>query len=225
MADSPHTHSHAHSHADGCGCQHDHDHAHSHDHAFLSLTQRWMLTVLIVVALCVFLRPFIISQMLVRVTSYAASNFYEDAIRLCDKVIAIDRKNVQAWTSLGYVYMDLSQTDRAIAAFDKVLFLKPDDKAVASFELGRAYYAKGDYSRAITYFERVRTAGPKAAALLDADILKYRHGTRGFSSVNSMQTLLGLLAESYKKTGDTAKAAAVQAEYEAFKTKHSKVLF
>jgi len=59
--------------------------------------------------------------------------------------------------------------------------IDPKDKGAASFELGQAYYAKGDYSKAIEYFERVRSAGPRAGVLLEADILKYRHGALDFA--------------------------------------------
>ena len=75
------------------------------------------------------------------------------------------------------------------------------------------------------YFERVRYAGPRFGALLDADILKYRHGTLGFRSLNSMKTLLGALLECYKKTGNASQAAVIQKEYDFYKNKHSKVLF
>ena len=61
------------------------------------------------------LRSFIVGQMLVRVTSYSANSSYSDAIRICKKIITIDGDNMQAWTSLGYAYMDLSQVDMAIA--------------------------------------------------------------------------------------------------------------
>ncbi len=213
---------HTHSHSKGC-CDHDHEHA--HEHHSMSLDRRWLLSILIVVVLLILLRPFIVGQMLVRVTSYSTSSSYNDAVRICKKIIAIDHDNRQAWTSLGYAYMDLNQVDRAIQAFEQVLFLNPEDKGAASFELGQAYYSKGDYARAIEYFERVRSAGPRAAALLDADILKYRHGTLGFRSLNSMQTLLSLLLESYKHTGNTAQVAIIQKEYDFYKNKHSGVLF
>jgi len=163
--------------------------------------------------------------MLVRVTSYSTSASYNDAIRICKKIIAIDKNNKQAWTSLGYAYMDLSQVDMAIPVFEKVLLINPEDTGAASFELAQAYYLKGNFSKAIEYFERVRTAGPRAAALLEADILKYRHGTLGFRSLNSMQTLLGALLECYKQTGNTAQAAVIQKEYDYYKNKHSKILF
>ena len=166
-----------------------------------------------------------VGQMLVRVTSYSTSSSSNDAIRICKKIILIDKDNIKAWTSLGYSYMDLSQSDRAIPAFEKVLSLNPQDKGAASFELGQAYYGKGDYTRAIEYLERPRSAGPRSGALLDADILKYRHGTQGFRSLNSMQTLLGLLLECYKQTGNTAKAAEIQKEYDFLKNKHSRILF
>jgi tetratricopeptide (TPR) repeat protein len=201
-----------------------HDHGHDHEPS-LALGARWGLSVLIIAVSLVFLRPFIVNQMLVRVTSYSANSSYSDAIRLCKKIITIDKDNIRAWTSLGYAYMDMSEADEAIAVFKNVFVLNPDNRGAASFELGQAYFAKGDFAKAIEYLERVRSVGPRAAALLDADILKYRHGTLGFRSLNSMQTLLQFLAESYKKTGNIAKAAEIQKEYEYYRNKHNKVLF
>jgi tetratricopeptide (TPR) repeat protein len=210
-------------HKDGSAC--DHDHGHEHSHHSLSLAQRWLLSVLFVGVLLSLLRPFIVSQMLVRVTSYSANSSYHDAVRICKKIIALDKDNKQAWTALGYAYIDMSQVDMAIPVFEKVLSINPDDKGAASFELGQAYYAKGDFAKAIEYFERIRSAGPRASALLEADILKYRHGTLGFRSLNSMQSLLGMLLECYQKTGNTLKADEVQKEYDYYKNKHSKILF
>ena len=164
-------------------------------------------------------------QMLVRVTSYSTNASYHDAVRICKKIIAIDGGNKQAWTSLGYAYMDLSQVDLAIPAFEKVLSLDPEDKGAAAFELGQAYYLKGDFTKAIEDFERVRSVGPRAATLLDADVLKYRHGTLGFRSLNSMLTLLGTLLDCYRKTGNITKAAEIQKQYDFYKAKHSRILF
>ena len=206
-------------------CDHDHGHEHIHDQNSLGLFQRWLLSILIVGGLLILLRPFVVGQMLVRVTSYSASSSYNDAVRICKKIISIDKDNKQAWTSLGYAYMDLSEADMAIAAFEKVLVLDPQDKGAASFELGQAYFSKGDFAKAIEYFERVRSAGPRAGALLEADVLKYRHGTLGFRNLNSMQTLLGNLLECYKQIGDTAQTAVIQKEYDLYKNKHSKILF
>jgi len=217
------THAHSHPHADGCGCDHPHDHEHSH--ASSSLGARWALSILIVAVLLILLRPFIVGQMLVRVASYSANSSFRDAVRICRKIITIDSNNVRAWTSLGYAYMDLSRIDLAIPAFENAVSLNPADKGAASFELGQAYYARGDFRRAIEYFERVRGAGHRAAVLLEADILKYRHGTLGFRSLNSMQALLGALVECYKRTGDLVKAAEVQKEFDYYKSKHSRVIF
>ena len=217
------THSHTHSHDKGGCCGHDHEDI--HDHNPLKLSHRWILSVLIVGILLITLRSFIVGQMLVRVTSYSANASYADAIRICKKIIAIDGKNKLAWTSLGYAYMDMSQTDEAIAVFEKVLSLYPDDKGAASFELGQAYYSKGDYVKAIGYFERIRSAGVHASVMLEADILKYRHGTLGFKNLNSMQTLLKDLVVSYQKTGNMLMASGVRKEYDSYKNKHSRVLF
>lgn len=223
MKHSEHTHAHVSSDPKAHDCSCDHDHGHKHDP--LPLARRWLLSILIVGVLLIVLRSFIVGQLLVRVTSYSANSAYSDAIRICKKIIIIDKDNIQAWTSLGYAYMDLSQVDRAIPVFEKVLLLNPDDKGAASYELGQAYYLKGDFSKAIEYFERVRSAGPRAAALLEADILKYRHGTLGFRSLNSMQTLLGTLLDCYKQTGNTAKVVEIGKEYDFYKSKHSRILF
>ena len=186
---------------------------------------RWLLSVLMVGSILFFLRPFLIGQMLVRITSYCAYSYYHDAVRICKRIIAIDKDNKQAWTALGFSYMDSSQVDMAIAAFEKVLLLNPQDKGAASFELGQAYFGKKDFTKAIGYFQRVRSAGPRAGALLDADILKYRHGILGFQSVHSMKNLLGMLLECYQQTGDATRAAHIQKEYDLYKNKHERILF
>ncbi|MBF0570288.1 MAG: tetratricopeptide repeat protein [Candidatus Omnitrophica bacterium] len=227
MSHSEHTHAYAQANSKECTCDHGHDHGGGHSYGYhpLRFLGRWLLTVLIVGAMLILLRPFVVQQMFVRVVAYSANSSYSDVIRLCKKIIVIDKDNKQAWASLGYAYMDLSREDMAIPVFKKVLLLDPDDKQVASFELGQAYYSKGDFVRAIGYFERVRSAGSRASALLEADILKYRHGTLGFRSLNSMQTLLGMLLECYKKTGNSAQAKEIQKQYDFYKNKHSRVLF
>jgi len=206
-----------------CTCEHGHEH--SHEQGRMDFLTRWLLSGLLVGVLLVCLRPFLIDQMFVRVTSYAAYSYYNDDVRLCQKIIFIDKDNKQAWTALGYAYMDLSRVKEAIAAFDKVLLLDPHDKAAASFELGQAYFLKKDFAQAIMYFQRVRSAGPRAGALLDADILKYRHGILGFQSVHSMRHLLGLLLACYQQTGDSVQAAAIQKELDLYKKEHQRTLF
>jgi len=202
-----------------CACDHD------HNHGGISFSTRWLLSVLMVGSILILLRPFLVGQMLVRVTSYATYSYNNDAVRICQKIIAIDKDNIQAWTALGFSYMDLPQADKAIAAFKKVLVLNPQDKGAASFELGQAYFLKKDFSKAIEYFQRVRSAGPRAGVLLDADILKYRHGVLGFQSVHSMGALLGMLLECYQQTGDAAQSAQVQKEYDFYKNEHKRILF
>ena len=71
----------------------------------------------------------------------------------------------------------------------------------------------------------MRKAGPRAGALLDADILKYRHGVSGFQSVHSMKNLLSMLLECYQQTGDVAPAAEIQKEYDLYKNEHKRIFF
>ena len=206
--------------------QHSHAHAHSDCvHSRMSFLTRWLLSILMVGVILTLLRPFLIGQMLVRVTSYSAYSYTNDAIRICKKIIAIDKDNKEARTALGFSYMDQSQVDMAIPVFEKVLLLDPEDKAAASFELGQAYFWKKDFTKAIVYFQRIRRAGPRAGALLDADILKYRHGISGFQSVHSMRILLSMLLKCYQQTGDSLQAAEIQKEYDLYKSEHKRILF
>src|SRR5689334_6874177 len=94
--------------ADDCGCDH---HGHHHDQDAFPLSVRWGIAVLTIAILLFALRPFIIGQMFVRVTSYSSNAAYGDAVRICKKILAIDGDNVQAMTALGYAYMDLSQIE------------------------------------------------------------------------------------------------------------------
>ena len=219
MEHQKHTHGHTHAPSKECACDH------NHDHSQINFLTRWLLSVLMVGGIFILLRPFLIGQMFVRGTSYSAYSYYKDAIRICKNIIAIDKDNKQAWTALGFAYLDHSQVDMAITAFGKVLELDPKNKGAASFELGKAYFLKKDYTKAIVYFEQVRSSGPRAAVLLDADMLKYRHGILGFQSVHSMRSLLGMLLECYKETKDQARAAQIQKEYDVYKNKHEKLLF
>jgi len=219
-------------HAHDCSCSHDHKHDHDHDHDHshhqhspFGIGPRWGVSIVIIVVLLIVLRPFILGQLQVRVTSYATASMFNDAVRLSEKIISLDPNNIQAWDSMGYAYMDMSNSDMAKMAFEKVIQINPQDHGAASFELGQIFYDKGNYPDAIQYFERVRQAGPRASELLEADILKYRHGTFGFRSLNSMETLLGDLLDCYQKTGHSLLASQVQEEYNQYKHKHSKLLF
>ena len=96
-----------------------HEHSHDCNHSQMSFFTRWMLSVLMVGLILILLRPFLIGQMFVRVVSYSAYSHYSDAIRICKKIIFIDKDNQQAWTALGFSYMDSLQVDRARRRVEK----------------------------------------------------------------------------------------------------------
>ena len=125
----------------------------------MSFLTRWLLSVLMVGVILILLRPFLIGQMFVRVTSYSAYSYAHDAIRICKRIIAIDKDNKQAWTALGFSYMDHSQVDMAIAAFKKVLELNPQDKGAASFELGQAYFLEKRFYQSHWVFSTGQISG------------------------------------------------------------------
>ncbi len=203
-------------------CQHD---DHCHDHPQMSLPTRWLISLVIIVVALIFLRSFILEQMFVRVTSYASYNSSDEVIRLCKKIIFVDKGNIQAWTSLGYAYLDKKDMNAAMGAFNQVVVLNPQDRGAATFELAKIYFYKDDFAKARFYFESIRSSSVRAGALLDADILKYRHGAASFRSLNSMQNLLGMLMECYEQLGDKLNAQEVKKEYELYKAKGPRKFF
>lgn len=212
-----------------CSCPHHHhdDHESGPDgpHQAMNFFSRWVLSLLLVTSVFVFLEPFLISQLFIRVVSYSSYGHYPDVVRICKKILIFDRHNRRASTALGFAYMDQGRLDEAIEAFEKFGSLDFQEWEALYFEWGRAYFLKKEYTKAVGYFELVRKIGPQAGILLDAAMLKYRHGTLGFQSVHSLRNLLAMLAECYKQMGDMAKARQIQTEYEAYNKKHKTIIF
>lgn len=189
-------------HSEGCAC------GHEHHHQSTGFAIRWLMSVFIVSGLLFLLRPFLAQQMLVRVSSYLTSPLYNDAVRVCKKIIFIDKNNLQAWSSLGYAYKENGQIDKAITAYEKVFSLKPEDKG-ACFDLGMAYFSKKEIGKALPCFERIRNDGPDRDKSLTVDILNYH------------RCALTVLKECYMQLGDTAKAREIEQEIKHYYPKAS----
>ncbi|MBF0510923.1 MAG: hypothetical protein HQL13_01200 [Candidatus Omnitrophica bacterium] len=86
-----------------CLCHHEH----CHEQGIFSFLKRWAWSLVIVIGLLGLLRPWMVGQMLGRVESYSSNGDYKDVIRVCKKIIMIDKDNKQAWTALGLAYMAL----------------------------------------------------------------------------------------------------------------------
>ena len=192
----------------GFSCEHSHDH-----HRALSLALRWLLSIFIVTTLLFFLKPFLIQQMLVRVSSYFSSYYFDEAIRMSKRIVYIDKNNIEAWDSIGNAYKDKAIIDKATANYDKEKddidksieaygkVLSFDPKDVKSYlDIGLLYFSKRDFAKAAHYFEHVRNMAFNSAESPQADISDY-HGES-----------LTMLYRCYESLGETTKARKIMKE-------------
>ena len=123
-------------------------------------------------------------------------------------MIFIDKNNPRAWSSLGYIYKENAQIDRAVAAYEKAFSLKPQDKGVC-FDLGMAYCLKHEFAKAVPCFERIRNLGPDKGKPLAVNILNYHYNA------------LDMLKVCYQKSGDIAKEEEIEREIKKYYSKTS----
>jgi tetratricopeptide (TPR) repeat protein len=70
-----------------------------------------------------------------------------------------DPENPGLWTTLGNIYYDREEWDRAIEAYDKARRKAPSDPNLLS-DLGAAHRNRGDFKQALGFFEKARAADP-----------------------------------------------------------------
>lgn len=192
------------------------EHGHGH-HGAWSLGIRWLLSVFIVAALLFFLKPLLVQLMLMRVSSYFSSYYFDDAIRVSRRIVSIDKNNMEAWNSVGYAHKQKAMIDKSAAAYDKekddidesikayetVFSLYPNDMKVC-FDIGLLYFSKKEFVKAAEYFERVRSMAVDSGESREAGIFSYRGRA------------LTMLQRCYDSLGDTAKAEQIQEELKQY---------
>ena len=88
---------------------------------------------------------------------------YNEAVKLCNEVIALDPNYDKAYYIRGIAYDDLNDSDRAIADYTKAIALDPNF-AVAYYNRGRAYDDLKDYNSAIADYTKAIALDPNYAA-------------------------------------------------------------
>lgn len=68
-------------------------------------------------------------------------------------------QSLEAWTTLGHLYFDSDQPDKAIAAYDKSLAIDPNNADVLT-DQGVMYRRVGNAQQAIALFDRALAANP-----------------------------------------------------------------
>lgn len=174
-----------------------------HHHHSGGLFKRCLVSALIVLSLLFLVKPFMAQQMLLRAAAYFSCASYDEAIRVCKKIIFIDSNNAKAWSSLGYAYREKGDIENALGAYKKVYSLKPDDSG-ANFDLGMVYFSKKEFSKAVPYFEYIRGKGHDGSSSL------------GINLVNYHRSALTMLEECFKALGEEAKARQIRQEIKKY---------
>ena len=85
---------------------------------------------------------------------------YDLALRLLGKSLELNRYQPQVYVNVGLAYERKQEIEKAIAAYERAIFVQPDDP-VAFYNLGGVYYRLGQREKALSYFLKARDLDPK----------------------------------------------------------------
>jgi tetratricopeptide (TPR) repeat protein len=84
----------------------------------------------------------------------------QEALRFLESAAAEDPAHVQAFLYLGIAYLQANRVDDAIAAYTKILPRGGTETARINYNLGNAYFVKGDTGLARQYYTQAIEADP-----------------------------------------------------------------
>lgn len=97
--------------------------------------------------------------------AYILSRRFKDAVPLLETMLEEDPHNAMLWTNVGAAYLGnpvLARDEeqlQAIVAFERALEIDPAAPHVA-YNLGLIYRDRGNYPKAITWFQKALQANP-----------------------------------------------------------------
>ncbi|MDA8125864.1 MAG: tetratricopeptide repeat protein [Deltaproteobacteria bacterium] len=98
--------------------------------------------------------------------AYRGKGLDDLAIRAFRKSLALDPDDSEVHNFLGAIYLDQGRWDDAIASFNRALGnILYDTPANSLYNLGRAYYEKGQYDAALKYYRDAITREPNSVLL------------------------------------------------------------
>ena len=93
--------------------------------------------------------------------SYHGKGLDEKAIEQFQRAIALNPEDSSVHNYLGAIYLDSGRLDEAIASFNRALAnIVYDTPATTLYNLGRAYYAKGQYEAALKHYRDAASREP-----------------------------------------------------------------
>lgn len=84
---------------------------------------------------------------------------YKELINRSKKAIRINSNDVTAYETLGYIYCQLGQCNKAIYYYKKVATIRPDYYSYAN--LGSAYLTAGNFKEAVSILQKSKELNPK----------------------------------------------------------------
>ncbi|MDR1059142.1 MAG: tetratricopeptide repeat protein [Treponema sp.] len=87
-----------------------------------------------------------------------------DAVSYLERAAEEDPAHVTAFLYLGMAYMQLDRVDEAVAVYLKILPRGGDETARIAYNLGNAYYVKGNTASAGQYYTQAIEADPAYAS-------------------------------------------------------------
>ena len=101
----------------------------------------------------------------------------QEALQFLEAAVADDPAHVQAFIYLGIAYLQLNRVDDSIAVFEKILPRGGSETARIAFNLGNAYFKKGNYQAAMDNYSKALAADPSfSTAMLNRANSKIQTG-------------------------------------------------
>ncbi|MDR1447211.1 MAG: tetratricopeptide repeat protein [Treponema sp.] len=139
----------------------------------------------------------------------------KEAMPYLENSVAADSANLKAFLYLGIVYQQLDMTDEAIAVYRKVLPRGGDETARIAYNLGNAYYSKGNAVFADQFYTQAIEADPAyAPAYLNRGNTRIKSESRR-EAVSDYETFLTLEPRSPKRPDIERLIAFIREEFAA----------
>ncbi|MDR0656189.1 MAG: tetratricopeptide repeat protein [Treponema sp.] len=139
----------------------------------------------------------------------------KEAMPYLENAVAADSANLKAFLYLGIVYQQLDMTDEAIAVYRKVLPRGGNETARIAYNLGNAYYSKGNAVFAEQFYTQAIEADPAyAPAYLNRGNTRIKSEARK-EAVSDYETFLTLEPRSPKRPDIERLIAFIREEFAA----------